>query len=102
MRDKANFGLLSAEKLRVFDAVVSAGGWVTPTDVAKTAGVAPRTARFHATRFAAAGIFDKTESVYPTRFRIGHAATKPEFSRRLAEARQVFGETQPRNSKKRS
>jgi hypothetical protein len=88
----AGIGLISPEKLRVYDAVAADGGWLTSAAIATSASVATRTARAVAVRFVKAGVFEVTSATWPMRYRLVSGGAKGDLARAINEAREVFGE----------
>jgi hypothetical protein len=71
-----------------------AGTWMTSTEIARAAKVAPRTARAHVTRLAALGVLDVADEVFPgRRYRLAaDAGDGPRsYADRLRRAAEVLG-----------
>ena len=84
---------ISAHEVRVHQAVISAGTWVTSKYVAEAAGVAARTARQHLFRLVNLGIIDQEEVFPGHRYRASEFAEKRNktYVQRLARAKEVLG-----------
>lgn len=83
---------VSEHLYRVFAFVRDAGRWVTASEIAQHAYVAPRTARAHALRLVKAGLFDQAE-VFPShRYKLSDKAEKRNkgFMQRLERAAEFF------------
>jgi predicted ArsR family transcriptional regulator len=84
---------ISLHLVKVYEAVKSSGGWMTAREIADRSGVAGRTARAHAARLVALGVFDQAEVFPGHRYRVSSLADKRNkaFVQRLTEAKSVFG-----------
>lgn len=76
---------------KVFAALEKHGAWMTAEEIARAAGVAPRTARAHAVLLAVRGIVDRAP-VVPHRFRFSPRAAVRDraFLATLREAKTIF------------
>jgi DNA-binding IclR family transcriptional regulator len=83
---------ISLHLLKVFDAVKHHGGWITNAEIAKAAGVAPRTARAHSAKLVSSGLFDLAEVFPAHRYRLSDLAEKRNKAmlNRIDAARAVF------------
>jgi len=84
---------ISEHLCRVYVFVRERGDWTTAHEIAKSARVAPRTARAHALRLVKAGIFDLV-AVFPGHhYRVASNAAQRNrgFMQRLEHAAAVFG-----------
>lgn len=67
---------ISRHEIAVLQAVAD-GGWHTNTEIARTADVAPRTARAHTLKLVRLGILDQAEVFPGHRYRLsGHAVQR--------------------------
>lgn len=90
---------VSAHEIAVFKALLSAEGWLTSSDIARLADVAPRTARAHALKLVRLGVADQAEVFPGHRYRISGFAPKRNRSYvdRLACAADALGVDLPTN-----
>lgn len=83
--------VISIHEIRVFGSLQGAG-WLTATDVSKSAQVSPRTARSHLLKFQQRGLVDVAR-VFPSfRYRLAGNVDEQAYACRLREASQVFGQ----------
>lgn len=84
---------ISLHEIRVYEAVKSAGGWMTAREIAVAADVADRTARHHAAKLSDLGVFEIAKVFGGYRYRIASSAT--DASRvhvsELEAAKRIFG-----------
>ena len=83
---------ISAHMVRVFDFVQTSKRWVSNTEIAAGAKVAPRTARAHTAYFVKMGIFDQAEVFPAHRYRLSPQAMNRHkaYLLRLQQAQEIL------------
>jgi predicted ArsR family transcriptional regulator len=84
---------ISTHQIQVYRALLRAPGWLSNSEIAQQAGVAPRTARHHTHNLVALGVVDQAEVFPGHRFRVSQSAKARNhgYHRRIIQAAEVLG-----------